>query len=217
MGLTREKRYSEGYLSVILLSQVLIPTVIPLFHPIATISIIVGLSCLNLIMLFRIRIMKIFACTYLRISNQVFFILFNLIFVVYYLIETHYSKLSLEVTTVIGFASIGALVLTSTMEIVETVTEICVDAYRLVRRVCGKKRVQQLTSKVGDSGVNLQVTAPLGTQGSFAKVPKSQDSEGIIQRRVGCFPQINISYRTSHKRLHENPFPQKSSRERVGG
>jgi hypothetical protein len=60
-----------------LISQLVVPLSIPLFHPMFSIGVIIACSGVNLIFLLNIRTVKLPICIYYRILSQISFILFN--------------------------------------------------------------------------------------------------------------------------------------------
>ena len=102
--------------------QMLIPVMIPIFHITTTVTVLVIASIFNIVLLIKIPILKIKICLYYRILGQVLFIIFNLMFLVFFLIEYYLPELDAYILLILGYITIGAICGVILLEFIEMIT-----------------------------------------------------------------------------------------------
>ena len=109
-GIEKERRGAEIYTLLRIMGLLCVATTIPLFHYLVTVSmaVIFFSSQIHLIIyrnLFKFRVVK-----WLRVLHTLSFIAFNLIYVVYFVIDRCYPDLDVDVKLLLGNVSISCLI-----------------------------------------------------------------------------------------------------------
>ena len=94
LGYKRSKEHSEAILFMYMISQLMIPCMIPLFHPLATVLSLILFHILNIALLVQSPILEIKGCTYIRVVHELICIMFNAVFLGLFLLETYFSLYS---------------------------------------------------------------------------------------------------------------------------
>lgn len=92
LGIKKSKYNSETALMVYLFYQLLIAVMIPLFHPLFTLTVLTSFSLANIAILIKLPILEIRACVYYRIAGQIMFAILNMMFLALYVLQHYYPE-----------------------------------------------------------------------------------------------------------------------------
>ena len=145
-GGKRKYKFSEMYLLVSNLLVTTVLTCVPHMHPLLTLILVMVIVIVNISFLFKEKYLKIRLCSYIRAINKIFFALFNLIFIVLYLINKHFEQSYNQMLAAyyLGYIAIASLILILFLEVLEMVLDIIKDVYVFITvKLCKRLRRPQ--------------------------------------------------------------------------
>lgn len=118
----------------------LIAMAIPLLHVLCVVLIAVIFLTIQLYYIVNRKLFKFRALKYLRIIHTVSFLLFNAIYVVYYLIQEYLQDIDVEIKLRLGNVSMGLLLLIYLLDLVQLVIDMVDETLEKIMSVCPKKK-----------------------------------------------------------------------------